>query len=78
MTESLRRQLPEPLAANCWCSDIEGPTLTLSVRDNNQAPLIHYQQRELLKQVNAEFKGRLVQPLRQLRIQVAARQGDHD
>lgn len=78
ITQSLRRQLPEPLGSSCWCSNIEGATLTVSVNDNHQAPLIHYQQRELLKHVNAEFKDRLNQPLRQLRIQVAARQAGHD
>ena len=78
VTQSLRRQLPEPLGERCWCSHIEGATLTVSVDDNHQAPLIHYQQRELLKQINAEFKDRLNQPLRQLRIQVAARQAGHD
>ena len=78
ITQSLRRQLPEPLGERCWCSDIEGATLTVSVDDSQQAPLIHYQQRELLKHINAEFKGRLIRPLRQLRIQVAARQAGHD
>lgn len=73
ITRTLRAELPEPLNARCWCSRIEDSTLTVTVDEASQASLIHYQQRELLKRINADFKERLVRPLSRIRIRVGAK-----
>ncbi len=78
ITKCLRRQLPESLGERCWCSGVDGSALTVSIDDGQKAPLIHYQQRELLKLVNAEFQDRLERPLRRLQVRVSARQAEHD
>lgn len=78
ITRTLRAELPEPLNAHCWCSRIEDTTLTVTVDEASQASLIHYQQRELLKRINADFKERLAQPLRRIRIRVGAIQAGRE
>jgi len=78
ISRSLREQLTEDIGAECWCSLIDGAVMTVTVNDSNCASLIHYQQRELLKCINAEFKDRLNNPLRQIKVQIAAHHKGHN
>ena len=72
ISHTLRAQLAEDVTAECWCSHVCEDTMTVTVTDGNFASLIHYQQRELLKRINADFKDQLECPLRQIKVQVAA------
>ena len=76
LTRALRARLPAPLAAHCWCSRLEDATLTVTVDDAARASLVHCHQRELLKQLNAEFAARLPRSLRRLQVHVAAHRSE--
>ena len=72
MTAALRQCLPEALAESCWCGRIRGADLTVTVRTQAQASLLHFHQREVLKHLNSRYGPRLPEPLRSMRIRVAA------
>lgn len=56
MTLSLRSRLSAPLAEHCWAAGWQDKTLIVITDSGAWATGIRYQQHELLKQINAEFR----------------------
>ena len=52
---SLRALLPAPLNTHCWTASIRDQELTLVTDGSTWASQLRYLQREILKQLNAEF-----------------------
>lgn len=70
LTTSLRSRLPSNLQEHCWVVDIIGNTLVLVTRNAETASILRYQQHELIKQINEEFKQSLATTLRRVKIKV--------
>ncbi|MGI9304011.1 MAG: DciA family protein [Gammaproteobacteria bacterium] len=68
LTLSVRSRLPSPLAEHCWVGTCDGETLRLLTDSSAWTVSLRYQQREILKQVNAEFREELKIPLKKLRV----------
>ncbi len=72
MTLCIRTKLPYPVANHCWAGGLNGETLVIVTDSGNWVVSIRYQQYELLKQLNCEFRGELVETLKRMKIKVAA------
>ncbi len=55
MTASARSRLPRHHAEHCWVGNYAGTCITLITDDAVFATPIHYQQQEIIKQLNEEF-----------------------
>lgn len=55
MTASARSRLPRYLADHCWVGAYDAASLTLITDKAAFTTPIHYQQREIIKQLNEEF-----------------------
>jgi hypothetical protein len=74
LTMSVRTRLPASVAEHCWVGGIRGDTLVIITNSGNRAIPIRYQQHELLKLLNSEFRTDLKQALKRLKIKVTAPQ----
>lgn len=68
MTFSLRQYLPAPLAEHCWVAAPRERTLVLVTDSPAWATQLRYQQQEILKLLNSEFRLQL----NRLRIRIGA------
>ncbi len=59
MTSSARRSLPQNLAAHCWVADFRNGTVFLVTDQAGLSNPIHYQQIEIIKRLNEEFRGEI-------------------
>lgn len=72
MTASARSRLAPNLAPHCWISGFDGQCVTL-VTDNPCLTVhLRHQQREIVKQLNEEFAGRLHQNFTRIRVRVSS------
>ncbi len=55
MTESGKACLASKIAEHFWVSDFGGDSVTVVTSHSSYATDIHFQQREILKQLNMEF-----------------------
>ena len=70
LTTSIHSRLPLALRQHCWVVDIIGNNLLIITDKAERATILHYQQHELLKQVNEEFSTSLAVPVRRLKVKV--------
>ena len=59
MTASARSRLPRHLAEHCWVGAYDEASLTLITDSAAFTTPIHYQQQEIVKQLNEEFGAEL-------------------
>jgi hypothetical protein len=71
MTGSLRLQLSGEVARHCWVGGIRDRMLTVVTDTASFATLVHYQQHEILKRINSDFRLELPAPLTRLKARVA-------
>ena len=71
MTLSISTKLPDPVADHCWVGGINGETLVIITDSGNWVVSVRYQQHELLKQLNCEFRSELGQTLKRVKIKVS-------
>ena len=74
LTMSVRTRLPASVAEHCWVGGIHGDTLVVITNSGNRTIPIRYQQHELLKLLNSEFRTDLKQALKRLKVKVTAPQ----
>ena len=67
VTLSLRSMLNTPVAEHCWAAGMQDHTLVVVTDSANWVIPIRYQQFEILKQLNSEFR----QDLKRIRIKVS-------
>ena len=70
LTTSLHSRLSSELRRHCWVIDIIGNTLVLITDSAERATTLRYQQHELIKQINEEFRQSIKTPVRRLKIKV--------
>lgn len=75
VTLSIRTRLPHPAAEHCWAGSMRDDTLVIITDSGHWVVPIRYQQHELLKQLNSEFRFELRQTLKRMRIKVATPTG---
>jgi hypothetical protein len=73
LTCAIRPLLPAAGAEHCWVVDVRERTLVVLTDSANWAVSIRYQQRELLKQVNDQFRLELACALERVKIRVSHR-----
>ncbi len=71
LTGAIRPLLPGAGAQHCWVVDVRGRTLVVLTDSASWAVSIRYQQRELLKQLNDQFRLELGGTLERVKIRVA-------
>ena len=71
LTLSIRSKLPPSIANHCWTGGIYGDTLTIVTDGASWGVKARYQQYEILKQINTEFRSDLQTELRRIKIKVA-------
>ncbi|MDX5333593.1 MAG: DUF721 domain-containing protein [Gammaproteobacteria bacterium] len=69
---SLRGLLPAPLGEHCWAAGIRDQELTLVTDASTWASQLRYLQREILKQINAEYGTEYGLALKKCRVRIAA------
>lgn len=72
LTTSLRSRLPSSMAEHCWVASYDRDTLCVLTDSSNWTLALRYQQREILKQLNTEFRLELQAPLKRLKVRIAA------
>lgn len=70
MTAGVRRRLPPELRAHCWVCGFDNGCIKVMTDVQAFATPVHYLQREILKQLNAEFAARLGRRVGKLRVSV--------
>lgn len=70
LTSSLRNRLPSDMQQHCWAIEIIGSTLILVTDNAERATILRYQQHELLKQINEDFRHTLEKNVRRVKIKV--------
>ena len=70
MTQSMRSRLSGELAPYCWVAEIKDSTLVVVTNQAERATHLRYQQHEILKQINEEFRAQLDRPLRRLHTKI--------
>jgi hypothetical protein len=73
MTDSLRLHLSAEVAAHCWVGGIRERTLVVVTDSTAFFMLVHYQQHDILKRINSDFKTELACPLNRLKTRIAKR-----
>jgi hypothetical protein len=71
MTERLRIHLPAEVAPHCWVGGVRDRILIVVSDSASFSMLVHYQQHEILKQVNSDFSLELPAPLTKLKTKIA-------
>lgn len=71
MTDCLRRSLPLEASAHCWVGGVRDRVLVVVTDSACFAVAPHYQQHEILKRINSEFRAHLPAPLTKLKTKVA-------
>ncbi len=71
MTATLRSYLPAEAAAHCWVGGVRERVLTVVADSAGFAVAAHYQQHEILKRINSDFRAELLIPLNKLKTKVA-------
>lgn len=70
LTHSVRSRLAPVVAEHCWVAGIQNNTLIILTDSSSWAVSIRYQQHELLKLLNSEYRPELEQTLKRLKIKV--------
>lgn len=70
VTASIRSRLSSDVREHCWVGGIEQDYLILVTDMAERASIIRHQQHELLKQVNEEFRPKLIRPVRRLKLKI--------
>lgn len=70
LTESVRSRVPSDLRAFVWVADIDHDCIIIATDLAERATMLRYQQHEIVKQINEEFKGKLIKPLRRIKTKV--------
>jgi hypothetical protein len=71
VTLSLRTRFSNTMAEHCWVGGIIDGALVIVTDSANWVIPIRYQQHELLKQLNCEFRNELLQQLKRIKIKVS-------
>ncbi len=71
MTERMRLHLPAKVAEHCWVGGIRERVLVVVTDNASFSTLVHYQQHEILKRINSDFRAELPAPLVKLKAKVA-------
>jgi hypothetical protein len=71
MTDSLRLHLSAEVAEHCWVGGIRERTLVVVTDSTAFFMLVHYQQHDILKRLNSDFKTELACPLNRLKTRIA-------
>lgn len=71
VTLSIRTRFSNTAAKHCWVGGINDETLVIVTDSANWVIPIRYQQHELLKQLNCEFRNELHQQLKRIKIKVS-------
>ena len=66
----MHSRLPSNYHQHCWLMDISNNVALVAVDSADIATALRYQQHELLKQINEEFKCDLNTPLKRIKIKV--------
>lgn len=78
LTAAIRPLLPAAGAEHCWVVDVRNRTLVVLTDSASWAVSIRYQQRELLKQLNDQFRPELAGRLERIKIRVSHRSDSPD
>lgn len=70
MTDSLRLQLPAEVAEHCWVGGIRDRVLVVVTDSASFGTLAYYQQHEILKRINSDFRMELPAPLTRLKTRI--------
>ncbi len=70
MTASLHSRLSSDMREHCWVIDIAGNMLIIITDNADRATSLRYQQHELLKQINEEFRDSLTTPVTRLKVKI--------
>lgn len=70
LTLSVRSRVSSDLADHVWVADIDQNCIIIVTDLAERASMLQYQQHEIIKQINEEFKGKLIRPLRRIKIRV--------
>jgi len=70
LTFSLRSRLPSDMQQHCWAIEINNNTLVLVTDSAERATILRYQQHELLKQINEDFRHTLSKNVRRIKVKV--------
>ena len=71
LTLCIRSKLPPKIANHCWTGGIYGDTVTIVTDSASWGVQARYQQYEILKQINTEFRSDLQTELKRIKIKVA-------
>jgi hypothetical protein len=71
MTDSLRIHLPVEVATHCWVGGVRAQSLVVVSDSACFSTIVHYQQHEILEQINSDFQTELRAPLTKLRTKIA-------
>jgi hypothetical protein len=71
MTSSLRLHLPPEVGDHCWIGGVHERTLVVVTDSASFATLVHYQQQEVLKRINSDFRMEIPAPLQKLKLRIA-------
>lgn len=72
LTTSLRSRLPPHIAERCCVAGVNQNTLSVLVDSSSWTLTLRYQQREILKHLNTEFRAELQPPLTRLKVRIAS------
>ena len=70
VTESVRSRISSDLRQYVWVADIDQDCIIIVTDLAERATMLRYQQHEIVKQINEEFKGKLMRPLRRIKTKV--------
>ncbi len=72
LTHSVRSRISPAGAEHCWVAGVHNNVLVVLTDSSTWAVAIRYQQREILKLINSEFRPELEQTLKRLKIKVVS------
>lgn len=70
LTESMRSRVSSELKDYVWVADIDQDCIIIVTDVAERATMLRYQQHEIVKQINEEFKGKLMRPVRRIKTRV--------
>lgn len=70
LTESVRSRVSSELRDYVWVAEIDQDCIMIVTDLAERATILRYQQHEIVKQVNEEFKGKLMRPIRRIKTKV--------
>ena len=72
LTHSARSRISPAVAEHCWVAGIHDNVLVVLTDSSSWAVAIRYQQHEILKLINSEYRMELEQTLKRLKIKVVS------